>query len=129
MPNLEELKRMAQSAAYAATELAQEAVAAAGEKAGVLKEYAGEKASTLKEYAGEKAGALKDYAEEKAALLTEKRSLAKNCQALGEWYVAQHGDDAPEAVADIVAAIRASQAKIAALRASGAEDVEPDGEE
>ena len=63
MPNLEELKRMAQSAAYAATELAQEAVAAAGEKAGALKEYAGEKASTLKDYAGEK-----------AALLTEKRS-------------------------------------------------------
>lgn len=118
MPNLEQLKRMAQSAAYAATELAQEAAAAAGEKA-----------STLKEYAGEKAGALKGYAEEKAALLTEKRSLAKNCQALGEWYAAQCGDDAPEAVADIVKAIRASQEKIAALRASGAPEAEVDGEE
>ena len=118
MPNLEQLKRMAQSAAYAATELAQEAAAAAGEKAGALKEYAGEKASTLKDYAGEK-----------AALLTEKRSLAKNCQALGEWYVAQCGDDAPEAVADIVKAIRASQEKIAALRASGAEDAAPTEEE
>ena len=118
MPNLEELKRMAQSAAYAATELAQEAAAAAGEKASSLKEYAGEKASTLR-----------GYAEEKAALLAEKRSLAKNCQALGEWYVAQHGDNAPEAVADIVRAIRASQEKIAALRASGAPDAEPDGEE
>ncbi|MBR3562079.1 MAG: hypothetical protein IKN81_11245 [Oscillospiraceae bacterium] len=113
MPNLEELKRMAQNAAYAATELAQGAAAAAGEKAGAIREYAGEKASSLK-----------GYAEEKAALLSEKRSLARNCQALGEWYVAQCGDNPPEAVADVVKSIRASQEKIAALRATGAEDTE-----
>ena len=117
MPNLDELKRMAQSAAYAATELAQGAAAVAGEKAGALKEFAGEKAGTLK-----------GYAEEKAALLTEKRSLARNYQALGEWYAAQCGDNAPEAVADVVASIRASQEKIAVLRSNGAEDAEQDRE-
>ena len=103
MPSFEDLKRKAQSAAYTATELAQGAAAAAGEK-------------------GEKAGALRDYAEEKTALMSAKRDLAKSYQALGEWYAAQCGDDAPEAVADIVKAIRASRAKIAELRERGADD-------
>ena len=111
MPSFEDLKRKAQSAAYTATELAQGAAAAAGEKAGALKELA-----------GEKAGALRDYAEEKTALRIAKRDLAKSYQALGEWYAAQCGDDAPEAVADIVKAIRASRAKIAELRERGADD-------
>ncbi len=159
MPNMEEIKRKAQSAVYTAAEKAQDAATAAGEKAGELKDYAGEKAGALKElagekagafigyagekaealkefagekagafidYAGEKAGALKGYAGEKAALITEKRNLARNYQALGEWYVAQCGDDAPEAVADVVKAIHASQAKLAELRERGAEDAQPD---
>ena len=106
MAKFEEIKRAAQSAAYTATEKAQEAAAAAGEKAGALKDYA-----------GEKAGAIKDAAQANVALVSEKRSLEKNYQALGEWYAAHCGDDAPEAVADIVKAIRASQEKIAELKA------------
>ena len=130
MPNLEDAKRAAQNAVYTAAEAAQDAAAAAGEKAGALKGYAAEKASALVDYAGEKAGALKDLAAGKAgalkdsaaagvSLMSEKRSLEKSYQALGEWYAAQCGDDAPEAVADVVRAIRASQAKIAELRARG----------
>lgn len=74
------------------------------------------KAQTAAAYAGEKAGELRDYAQEKAALVAEKRRLAASYQALGEWYAAKCGDDAPEAVADIVRAIRASQERIAQLQ-------------
>ncbi len=56
--------------------------------------------------------------------------MEKNYQALGEWYAAQCGEDVSEAVADIVRAIRASQAKIAELRERGATDtVEPEAAE
>ena len=108
MPNLEDAKRAAQNAIYTAAEAAQDAAAAAGEKAGALKDYA-----------AEKAGALKDSAVAGVSLMSEKRSLEKNCQALGEWYAAQCGDGAPEAVSDVVRAIRASQSRIAELRARG----------
>ena len=108
MPSIEDIKRKAQSAVYTATEKAQGAAAAAGGKA-----------EALKEYAEEKAGALKEYAGEKTALVSAKRDLAKSYQALGEWYAAQCGDNAPEAVADVVKAIRAAQAKIAELRERG----------
>ena len=109
MPNLEDAKRAAQSAVYMAAEAAQDAAAAAGEKAGALKDYA-----------AEKAGALKESAVTGVSLMSEKRSLEKNYQALGEWYAAQCGDDAPAAVSDIVRAIRASQSRIAELRGRGA---------
>jgi len=116
MPNMEELKRMAQNAVYTAAEKAQEAAAAAGEKAGPLLESTGDRVSALREIAGEKAEAFREYAGEKAALMSERRALARNFQALGEWYAAHCGDNAPEAVADVIGAIRQSQAKIAALR-------------
>ena len=119
MPNLEDAKRAAQNAIYAATQTAQDAAAAASGKAGALKGYAAEKAGVLKDYAGEKAGALKESAAAGVSLLSEKRSLEKNYQALGEWYAAQCGDNAPDAVSDVVRAIRASQSKIAELRARG----------
>ena len=108
MPNLEDAKRAAQNAVYTAAEAAQGAAAAAGEKAGALKDLA-----------AEKAGAIRDSAAANVSLMSEKRSLEKNYQALGEWYAAQCGDDAPDAVSDVVRAIRASQARIAELRARG----------
>ncbi len=108
MPNLEDAKRAAQNAVYSAAEAA-----------GTLVGYAGEKAGTLMERAGEKAGALKDSAVASVSLMNEKRNLEKSYQALGEWYAAQCGDHAPDAVADIVRAIRLSQEKIAELRARG----------
>ena len=126
MPNIEGIKRKAQNAVYTATERAQEAAAAAaaaaGGKAGVLKEYASEKAGVLKDYAGEKASSLKDTAKTGVTIAAEKRSLEKNYQALGEWYAASCGDHVPEAVADIVQAIHASQERIRDLRLRGAEE-------
>ena len=130
MPNLEDARRAAQSAMCTAAQTAQDAAAAAGEKAGALKGYAAEKASALKDSVAEKAGVLMDHVGGKAgalkesaaagvSLMSEKRDLEKSYQALGEWYAAHCGDDAPEAVADVVRAIRASQAKIAELRARG----------
>ena len=50
----------------------------------------------------------------------EQRAIEKNYRAIGEWYVSELKGEAPEAVADIVAAIRASQAKIAALQGEDA---------
>ena len=91
-------------------------MASASEKAGALKNLAGEKAGAFLDFAGEKAGALKEAAKTNLALVNEKRSLEKNYQALGEWYAAQCGEEVPEAVADIVKAVRDSQTKIAELR-------------
>lgn len=90
----EEFKRKAQETAYAAAEKAQDAAAAAGEKAGVVK----------------------DVAKTNVSLVTEKRNLEKCFQALGEWYAAQCGDEAPEGAADLLKAIRDSQAKLEELR-------------
>ncbi|MBE7003775.1 MAG: hypothetical protein E7425_05760 [Ruminococcaceae bacterium] len=111
-----------------ASERAGELIGRAGEKAAALKDKAGEKAGSLMDLAAEKAEALKDYAVSGVALVSEKRTLEKNYQALGEWYAAQCVDSAPEAVADIVRAIHESQAKIAELRSHGGE-AEPEAQE
>lgn len=95
MPNFEEIKRRAQDAAYTAAEKAQGAAAAAEEKA----------------------EAVKEAAKLNIALVTEKRNLEKNYQALGEWFAARCGcDDVPQGAADILAAIRESQDKLELLR-------------
>ena len=96
MAFFDELRKKVQDVAYIAGETAQKAAVAAGEKA----------------------GALADTAKINVAIASEKRSLDKNYHALGEWYVATVGDDAPEAVADIVRAVRESLEKIAALEGS-----------
>ena len=44
--------------------------------------------------------------------------MDKNYRAIGQWFVCEHGDDVPEAVADLVSAVKASQEKIAQLQAS-----------
>lgn len=96
MAFLNEWKKKLQDVVYVAEETAQKAAAAAGEKA----------------------SALADAAKINAAIAAEKRKLDKNYRALGEWYVASVGDEAPEAAADIVRAVRASMERIAALEAS-----------
>lgn len=95
MANLEELKRKAQEVAYSATEKAQSAASVASEKAGVIK----------------------DVAKTNVGLVTEKRNLEKCYQALGEWYAAQCGDEAPEGAADMLKAIRDAEAKLEELKA------------
>lgn len=100
MPNFEEIKRRAQDAAYTAAEKAQGAAAAAEGKA----------------------EAVREAAKVKVALAAERRSLAKNYQALGEWFAAQCGcDDVPQGAADILAAIRDSQDRLETLRAMQSE--------
>lgn len=102
MAFFDELTKKVQDVAFLATEKAQEVAAVAGEKANNV----AERAKT--EY----------------AITAEKRSIDKNYRAIGEWYLSTI-DEAPEAVADIVAAIRASQAKIAELEASRPSKEEP----
>jgi len=108
MSLFEDLSKKVQNAAFAAADKAQEVAAAAGEKA---QEVA-------------------DRAKTEYAIAQEKRSMEKNYRALGEWYVSTLGEEIPEAVADIVTAIRASQVNIAALEATRGSkddvaDVEP----
>ena len=86
-------------------------------------EYAGiavDKAKDLAEVAADKAQTLSDTAKTNMAIMNEQRELEKNYRAIGEWYVSELKGEAPEAVADIVAAIRASQARIAALQGEDA---------
>ena len=78
-----------------------------------------EKAQQVAAVAGEKANAVKAKTEYEMA--SERRSMDKNYRAIGEWYVSTLEGDAPEAVADIVAAIKASQEKLAAYEAAKAE--------
>ena len=87
-------------------------------------EYAGiavDKAKDLAEVAADKAKDLSDTAKINVAIMNEQRELEKNYRAIGEWYVSALEGDAPEAVADIVAAIKDSQDKLAAYEAAKAE--------
>lgn len=82
---------------------------------------AAEKAQQAAAVAGEKANAAADRAKLEYEMAAERRSMDKNYRALGEWYVSTLEGDAPEAVADIVAAIKNSQEKLAACEAAKAE--------
>ena len=86
-----------------------------------------EKAQQVAAVAGEKANAVADKAKTEYEMASERRSMDKNYRAIGEWYVSTLEGDAPEAVADIVAAIKASQEKLAAYEA--AKTIEKDAEE
>lgn len=65
-----------------------------------------------------KARKVADSAKISAAIIAEKRELDKSYRALGQWYACEHMEgEVPEAVADVMAAVRASQEKIAELQA------------
>ena len=98
MAFFEDLSRKVQDVAFAAAEKGKEVAAIASEKAQ-------DAADTVKT---------------NVAIAGEQRAIEKNYRAIGEWYVSELKGEAPEAVADIVAAIRASQAKIAALQGEAA---------
>ena len=99
MAFFEDLSRKVQDVAFAAAEKGKEVAAIASEKAQ-------DAADTVKT---------------NVAIAGEQRAIEKNYRAIGEWYVSTLGGDAPEAVADIVAAIKASQEKLAAYEAAKAE--------
>ena len=98
MAFFEDLSRKVQDVAFAAAEKGKEVAAIASEKAQ-------DAADTVKT---------------NVAIAGEQRAIEKNYRAIGEWYVSELKGEAPEAVADIVAAIRASQAKIAKLQGEDA---------
>ena len=82
-------------------------------------EEAKQKAKEVATVAAEKARAAADAAKISAAIITEKRELDKNYRAIGQWYACEYAkDDVPDAIADVMAAVRASQEKIAELQAS-----------
>lgn len=78
-----------------------------------------QKAKAAVNTAAVKAKGVADSAKISAAIIAEKRELDKSYRALGQWYACEHKEgEVPEAVADVMAAIRASQEKIAELQAS-----------
>ena len=94
-------------------------------------EYAGiavDKAKDLAEVAADKAQTLSDTAKTNMAIMNEQRELEKNYRAIGEWFVAEHQSDVPDAVKDVVAAVNASKERIAQLEASKPrkDDAEPE---
>ena len=82
---------------------------------------AAEKGKEVAAIASEKAQDAADTVKTNVAIAGEQRAIEKNYRAIGEWYVSTLEGDAPEAVADIVAAIKASQKKLAAYEAAKAE--------
>ena len=76
-----------------------------------------QKAKVVAATASEKAREAADSAKISAAIIAEKRELDKNYRAIGQWYACEHTEEVPEAIADVVAAVRASQEKIAELQA------------
>ena len=84
-------------------------------------EYAGiavDKAKDLAEVAADKAQNLTDTAKMNMAILSEQRELDKNYRAIGEWFVSEYEGEIPDAVKDVVAAVNASNERIAELEAS-----------
>lgn len=86
-------------------------------KAQELTGVATEKAQDIAAVASEKAQIVADNVKISAAIANEKRMMDKNYRVVGEWVVNEMEGEVPAAVADIVAAIRASQSKIAELEA------------
>ena len=86
-----------------------------------------QKAKAAVNTAAVKAREVADSAKISAAIIAEKRELDKSYRALGQWFACEYGEgEVPEAIADVMAAIHASQEKIAELQASreAAESIE-----
>lgn len=109
MAFFEDFSKKVQDVAFAAAEKSKEVAAVAAEKSKEVAAVASEKAQDAAE-----------SVKTSVAIAGEQRSIEKNYRAIGEWYVSELSGEAPEAVADIIRAIRESQAKIAALQGQDA---------
>ena len=78
------------------------------------------KAKNVASIASEKAQVAASSAKTSVSILAEQREIDKNYKVIGEWYVSEHGENASDAVADVVASIAASKARIAELEAGRA---------
>ena len=87
------------------------------------------KAKAAATVAGEKAREMADSAKLTAEILSERRELDKHYRAIGQWFVCENQENVPAAIADIVASVRSSQARIQELEAlrDGGEEA-PKGE-
>ena len=78
-----------------------------------------QKAKVVAATASEKAREAADSAKISASIIAEKRELDKNYRAIGQWYACEHLEgEVPEAIADVIAAVKASQEKIEQLQAT-----------
>ena len=93
-------------------------------KAKKFVDTATDKAKELADVATDKAKEAADATKQTAAILSEQRSLDKSYKVIGEWYVSLEQEEIPEAIADVVAAAKASLAKIAELKEQRQKDVE-----
>ena len=76
-----------------------------------------QKARAAVSTAAEKAREVADSAKISAAIIAEKRELDKSYRAIGQWYACEcAGEEVPDAIADVIAAVRASQEKISELQ-------------
>lgn len=74
------------------------------------------KAKDVANVASEKAREAADSAKISADIIKEKRELDKNYRAIGQWFVCEYADNIPDAIADVVAAVQASVARIEELQ-------------
>jgi len=86
------------------------------------------KAKDFAAVASEKAKDLSDSARTSAAILAEQREIDKNYRVIGEWFVNEYEGDCPDAIADVVAAVKVSKGKIEELRASREKVEDPEQE-
>lgn len=86
---------------------------------------AAEKGKEVAAIASEKAQDAADTVKTNVAIAGEQRAIEKNYRAIGEWFVAEHQSDVPDAVKDVVAAVNASKERIAQLEASKPRKDEP----
>ena len=86
------------------------------------KTVAGNVSEKAKE-ASEKAKEVADSAKISAAIMAEKRELDKRYREIGQWYANEYAqEDFPEAIADVMKAVRDSQEKIAAREKAETEE-------
>ena len=74
------------------------------------------KAKDVANVASEKAREAADSAKISADIIKEKRELDKNYRAIGQWFVCEYADNVPDSIADVVAAVHASVARIEELQ-------------
>lgn len=75
-----------------------------------------QKAKIVANAASEKAREAADSAKISTDIIKEKRELDKNYRAIGQWFVCEYADNIPDAIADVVAAVQASLARIEELQ-------------
>ena len=75
------------------------------------------KAKDVAAVASEKAKDMTELAKINMAIAGEQREIDKNFRTIGEWFVSEYSGEIPDAVKDLVEAVRTSKEKIADLEA------------